>query len=227
MTRVTPGNEDITAGLVDFFGRFIPRPEGARTSDDIRGKRPKGTYGQLPPSAKVVTQYPEGVPTGVGGGNAAQSQSQDPEAPAYIPPTDLPLSVPQPAPAPAPAPPTPAPSTGRNDTAPDGSGAKGTNTGFKGYEINLDIVNADSARRGGRGMADVNDFLSEQLPVSPGEKQPQGKQTSLDNDDFILQAQAGGYLDNFMGGTNDEAILHAQAAGFPPVAVYELSLIHI
>ena len=221
MTRVTPGNEDITAGLVDFFGRFIPRPEGARTSDDIRGKRPKGTYGQLPPSAKVVTQYPEGVPTGVGGGNAAQSQSQDPEAPAYIPPTDLPLSVPQPAPAPAPAPPTPAPSTGRNDTAPDGSGAKGTNTGFKGYEINLDIVNADSARRGGRGMADVNDFLSEQLPVSPGEKQPQGKQTSLDNDDFILQAQAGGYLDNFMGGTNDEAILHAQAAGFQPVAVYE------
>ena len=121
----------------------------------------------------------------------------------------------------SPAPTTPSPSTGRNDSAPDGSDAKGTNTGFKGYEIDLGIVNADSARRGGRGMANVNDFLSEQLPVSPSEKQPQGKQMSLDNDDFILQAQAGGYLDDFMGGSNDDAILHAQAAGFQPAAVYE------
>ena len=124
-------------------------------------------------------------------------------------------------PSPSPAPTTPSPSTGRGDSAPDGSGAKGTNTGFKGYEIDLDIINKDSARRGGRGMADVNNFFSEQLPVSVNEKQTQGKQTSLDNDDFILQAQAGGYLDNFMGGTNDEAILHAQAAGFQPTAVYE------
>ena len=63
------------------------------------------------------------------------------------------------APTSPPAPSTPSPSTGRNDSPPDGSDAKGTNTGFKGYEINLDIVNADSARRGGRGMANVNDFL--------------------------------------------------------------------
>ena len=41
----------------------------------------------LPPSARVVTQYPDGVSTGVGGGNAAQAQSLNPKAPAYIPPT--------------------------------------------------------------------------------------------------------------------------------------------
>ena len=110
--------------------------------------------GNLPPSARVVTQYPDGVSTGVGGGNAGPSQSVDPDGSAYIPPTGQDLSPYTP-----PAPTTPSPSTGRNDSAPDGSGAKGTNTGFKGYEINLDIVNADSARRGGRGMADVNNFL--------------------------------------------------------------------
>ena len=47
---------------------------------------PKPIYGTLPPSARVVTDYPEGVSTGVGGGNAAQAQSADPEASAYIPP---------------------------------------------------------------------------------------------------------------------------------------------
>ena len=74
------------------------------------------------------------------------------------------------APSSASAPTTPSPSTGRNDSPPDGTDAKGTTTGFKGYEIDLGIVNADSARRGGRGMANVNDFLSEQLPVSASEK---------------------------------------------------------
>ena len=39
--------------------------------------------------------YPEGVSTGVGGGNAGQAQSQDPLTSDYIPGTGLPMSVPQ------------------------------------------------------------------------------------------------------------------------------------
>jgi len=164
MTRVTPGNEDITAGLVDFFGGFIPRPEGARKSDDIRrGGRPKGTYGAV--SGDIpVTQYPEGVRTRVGGGNAGQAQSTDEKGDAYIKPTGLPLSVdPTPAPPRAPA---PAPSTGRDTPPPDGSDAKGTNTGYK-----IDL-NAANSLLGGFGvqMADANSFLSEQLPVSAATK---------------------------------------------------------
>ena len=66
--------------------------------------RTQTSYGTLPPSARVVTDYPEGIPTGVGGGNAAQAQSLDPKAPGggYIPPTptfnpnqDLPASAEQ------------------------------------------------------------------------------------------------------------------------------------
>ena len=92
------------------------------------------------------------------------------------------------APTSPPAPSTPSPSTGRNDSPPDGSDAKGTNTGFKGYEINLDIVNADSARRGGRGMADVNDFLSEQLPISAGEKEVTPQESLVMSDDEFTSA---------------------------------------
>ena len=60
---------------------------------------PKPIYGTLPPSARVVTDYPEGVSTGVGGGNAAQAQSVDPEASAYITPmTQTPVETDTPAP---------------------------------------------------------------------------------------------------------------------------------
>lgn len=37
--------------------------------------------GSLPPSARQVTQYPAGVPTGVGGGNAGASRQQPPTTP--------------------------------------------------------------------------------------------------------------------------------------------------
>lgn len=63
--------------------------------------RTQTSYGTLPSSARVVTDYPEGIPTGVGGGNAAQAQSLDPKAPGggYIPPfnpnQDLPASAEQ------------------------------------------------------------------------------------------------------------------------------------
>ena len=63
--------------------------------------RTQTSYGTLPSSARVVTDYPEGIPTGVGGGNAAQAQSLDADAPGggYIPPfnpnKDLPASAEQ------------------------------------------------------------------------------------------------------------------------------------
>ena len=65
------------------------------------------------------------------------------------------------------APPTTPPSdqpTGRDTPAPDGSGAKGTTTGFKGFEIDLDKANTLLGGIGVRPMADVNTFFSE--PVS-------------------------------------------------------------
>ena len=183
MTRVTPGNEDLTAGLVDYFGQFIPRPKGARTSDDIRrGGRPKGTYGAV--SGDIpITQYPEGVRTRVGGGNAGQAQSVDEKGDAYIPPTEPPTSpVPTPAPSPAPSP--------RSTPAPDGSGATGTNTGFSPFKLDLDSQNAALAAVGVRPMADVNTFFSEQLPVSASEKPVgPGESVAMDDDAFSLAIQ--------------------------------------
>ena len=118
-------------------------------------------YGQLPRSANDgLNRYDPSVtlPTASSAGNAGSGgQGLDPDAPAYIAPQ-------------APAPTTPSPSTGRNDSAPDGSNAKGTNTGFKGYEIDLDKANGLLGRLGLGQMADANSFLSEQLPVSAAEK---------------------------------------------------------
>ena len=75
---------------------------GGSARDKNTGRDQYGNmYGTLPPSARVVTDYPEGIPTGVGGGNAAQAQSLDPKAPGggYIPPfnpnQDLPASAEQ------------------------------------------------------------------------------------------------------------------------------------
>ena len=63
------------------FGKVSDKPE------------PKPQLSTLRPGDDIpATQYPEGVPTGVGGGNAAQAQSIDADEDAYIPPTGLPLS---------------------------------------------------------------------------------------------------------------------------------------
>ena len=130
-------------------GQPINAATGKAMSDSAVGDiiNPGGRtriYGQLPRSANDgLNRYDSSVtlPTASSAGNAGSGgQGLDPDAPAYI------------APQPPPSPTTPSPSTGRGDSAPDGSGAKGTNTGFKGYEISLDIINKDSARRGGRGM---------------------------------------------------------------------------
>jgi hypothetical protein len=67
--------------------------------------RPK--MGSLPPSARQVTQYPQGVSTGVGGGNSGASTSATPARPAPAPaarPAPAPAARPAPAPAARPAP---------------------------------------------------------------------------------------------------------------------------
>lgn len=90
------------------IGLWMKDNVGINTSGSGRGEglsafnpeKLTGTYGSLPASARVVTDYPKGIPTGLGGGNAAQAQSLDPEASAYIPPTRI--TIPDPTPPPAP-----------------------------------------------------------------------------------------------------------------------------
>ena len=52
----------------------------------------------------------------------------------------------------------------RNAPAPDGSEAKGTQMG---YQMKFDDLNSLVTRQTGSGMADINSFLSEALPVTP------------------------------------------------------------
>ena len=56
------------------------------------------------------------------------------------------------------------------------------------------------------------------MPAGPNQKSSSYR---LNNDDYWMQAQDGGYLDTFKGKTNDEAILHAQNDGFEPEFVVE------
>ena len=101
-TIVKPKRDKPLPGMMGPFAAFDRFMFGASPLESHGQKQPM--YGTLPPSARVVTQYPEGIPTGVGGGNAAQAQSLDPKAPGggYIPPTptfnpnqDLPASAEQ------------------------------------------------------------------------------------------------------------------------------------
>jgi len=97
----------------------------ARMRPGTSPSRPQ--IGSLPPSARQVTQYPAGVPTGVGGGNAGASVQPPakPAAPASAPKPAAPAPAPRPGtsgaaakPAPAPAaattPPKPSTSVGFN-----------------------------------------------------------------------------------------------------------------
>jgi len=93
---------------------------------------------------------------------------------------------------------------------PNGVQQTGTNTGFKGSgfsEAN------DMLARLGITTSRYGDFQSNDLPGVDNTGTKQG----LSNDDFILQAQSGGYLDGFKGGSNDDAILYAQGKGFEPI----------
>jgi len=99
---IKPKRDKPLPGVMGPFAAFDRFMVGSSPLESYGQKQPM--YGTLPPSARVVTQYPEGIPTGVGGGNAAQAQSLDPKAPGggYIPPTptfnpnqDLPASAEQ------------------------------------------------------------------------------------------------------------------------------------
>lgn len=101
-TIVKPKRDKPLPGMMGPFAAFDRFMFGSSPLESYGTKTPM--YGTLPPSARVVTDYPEGIPTGVGGGNAAQAQSLDPKAPGggYIPPTptfnpnqDLPASAEQ------------------------------------------------------------------------------------------------------------------------------------
>lgn len=112
-------------------------------------------------------------PTNRSAGNAGGAQSVDPDKSGYIKPTP-PSGGGDSAP-PSPTPPQPeGGSSVRNTDAPDGSGAKGTNTGFKGFDLDLNTANAALAKLGIGGLADANSFLSAPLPVSPGGDQARG-----------------------------------------------------
>jgi len=98
----------------------------ARMRPGTSPSRPQNRLGSLPPSARQVPQYPAGVPTGVGGGNAGASV-QPPAKPATPPRPGTPATPPRPGtpaaakPAPtAPAAPggTPAPTAGSQQQKP-------------------------------------------------------------------------------------------------------------
>ena len=72
-------------------GRATFNPPSNVNPATFKGK--KGLSTLQPGDDIPKSQYPAGVPTGVGGGNAGQSQSVNPDASGYIPPTGKPLSV--------------------------------------------------------------------------------------------------------------------------------------
>lgn len=98
-TIVKPKRDKPLPGIMGPFAAFDRFMFGSSPLDSYGTKTPM--YGTLPSSARVVTDYPKGIPTGVGGGNAAQAQSLDADAPGggYIPSfnpnQDLPASAEQ------------------------------------------------------------------------------------------------------------------------------------
>ncbi len=110
------------------------RPGGGRQQANMPS-RPQ--IGSLPPSAKQVTQYPQGVPTGVGGGNAGASTSVKPvAAPAARPlPAGKPnLNLRVTPPAAAKVAPT-APAPGTKSAGPESIKPKTTNPLLTGGEL--------------------------------------------------------------------------------------------
>ena len=129
----------------------------------------------------------------MGGGNAGQAQSIDPSGSGYIAPT----------PKPPVDPPTKPPGGGGGDVSTPASVAPGV--------LDLAAANTLLNALGINDIGKTGTYKSVDLPETGG----------MDNDQFILKAQDGGYLDGFEGGTNEEAILYAQDKGFNPQFVAE------
>ena len=99
---MTPDKDtDIGRAAGKFLQQFLqgtPEAQRSYTVDAAGNYQAESPvmYGTLPASARVVTDYPEGIPTGVGGGNAGQAQSLDPNAPGggYIAPTSVQQNLP-------------------------------------------------------------------------------------------------------------------------------------
>ena len=113
---------------------------------------------------------------------------------------------------------------GGSGLKPDGSGQFDPPPNPSPY---VDQQGRDSGKLSGAGFAEANDRLARlgitttrygdfQSNDLPGVDNT-GTKKGISNDDFILQAQSGGYLDGFKGGSNDDAILYAQGKGFQPV----------
>ena len=116
--------------------------------------------------------YSPGVPTGVGGGNAAQSQSTNPDGDAYIPPTPAPaLTVPTRETKP------PTPGADRN--------AKGTQMGSRGALADFDAFAARLTDEYGVGFQ----FDSDQLPTNPNHQRtidaPSYNRDAADLPDYV------------------------------------------
>lgn len=79
-------------GMADFLNRNQVGYGGRRPA-----AAPRPRTAGLPPSARVITQYPDGVPTGMGGGNAGPSQASQ-----WAPAAASPVNRPAPRSAPAP-----------------------------------------------------------------------------------------------------------------------------
>jgi hypothetical protein len=100
------GSRVVGGGRVDVFGQagnwlrnnvfrtFDPVQEAARfrARQNTVPTQPRGRVSNLPPSARVPSQYPAGVPTGIGGGNAGASRAPAPVAQTQAP---APASQPQ------------------------------------------------------------------------------------------------------------------------------------
>lgn len=135
---------------VGYFSRTV----GAMVPGD--GNLPKTTKADEKAAGIVAESIRKGAGFSTGGVDSAA----DLEAAGKSDPGILP--------APTPTPPEESTGPQRSAPAPNGSEAKGTQTGFQGYNIDLGVAEALLGRvnpKTGGKIADVNNFLSNDLPT--------------------------------------------------------------
>ena len=147
-----------------------------------------------------AAQYPEGVRTGTGGGNAGQAQSVNSEEEAYIPPT-----------------PKVEPETDSDGSGRDTSRTSSTGVQQKGTQMGPRIATYDelTALAGGE-VKDMFAFHSQALPttppgdakIDPNNYLVNGKPTSVDNmseEDAFSMAHTQGKTSEFLKGYSGES----------------------